>query len=55
MKIQVLEALASTPERPLWIWRLCRDGRLATGFSPSQKDAEYEAGLAQRAGHSRSR
>ena len=55
MKIQVLEARASTSERPLWIWRVWRDGRLATGFSPSQKDAEYEAGLAQRTGHMRSR
>lgn len=50
MKIEVIEAQASTSERPLWVWRVWRDGRLIQGFSPSEKDARTQAGLAE---HSR--
>ena len=50
MKIEVVEAQASTSERPLWVWRVWRDGRLTQGFSPSEKDARSQAGLAE---HSR--
>ena len=47
MKIEVVEAQASTSERPLWVGRVWRDGRLTQGFSPSEKDARSQAALAQ--------
>jgi hypothetical protein len=47
MKIQILEAMTSTPKRPLWIWRVWRDGRLTQGFSTSRKDAQLQAEFAQ--------
>jgi hypothetical protein len=51
MRIEVREAEASTPKRPLWIWRVWRDGRLTQGFGPSEDDAKRQADLAQHAGH----
>jgi hypothetical protein len=47
MRIDIREAEASTPERPLWVWRVWRDGRLTQGFSQSEKDAKREADLSQ--------
>jgi hypothetical protein len=55
MRIEVHEAEASTPERPLWVWRVWRGGRLSQGFSPSEKEARRQADLAQYSGHSRRR
>jgi hypothetical protein len=51
MRIEVQESQASTPERPLWVWRVWRDGRLTQGFSSSEKDAKREADLAQHPSH----
>jgi hypothetical protein len=53
MKIEIREAEASTSERPLWIWRVWRDGRLTQGFSQSEKEARQQADLSQHHGHSR--
>jgi hypothetical protein len=47
MKVQIQEAGTSTPKRPLWVWRVWRDGRLTQGFSPSYEDAQVQAELAQ--------
>jgi hypothetical protein len=55
MKIEVVEAQTSTPERTLWVWRVWRDGRLTQGFSPSEKDARIQAGLAERSDQGRLR
>jgi hypothetical protein len=51
MRIDIHEAEASTSERPLWIWRIWRTGRLTQGFSPSEKEAKHQADLAQHPGH----
>ncbi len=55
MKIEIVEAQSSTPERPLWVWRVWRDGRLTQGFSPSEKDAKSQASLAEHSSRSRKR
>ena len=55
MKVQIQEAQASTPERPLWVWRVWRDGRLTAGFSPSEKEARIQAGLAEHSDQGRLR
>jgi hypothetical protein len=55
MKVQIQEAQASTPEHPLWVWRVWRDGRLTQGFSPSEKEARVQAGLAEHSDHGRLR
>ena len=54
MRIEVQEAQTSTSERPLWVWRVWLNGRLAQGFSPSEKDAKQQANLAQHPVHGRS-
>ncbi len=53
MKIEVREAEASKPERPLWVWRVWSNGRLTQGFSPSEEDAKQQANLAQHLAPSR--
>jgi hypothetical protein len=55
MRIDVHEAEASTSERPLWIWRVWRTGRLTQGFSPSETEAKHQADLAQHANPARRR
>jgi hypothetical protein len=55
MRIEVQEATTSTSERPLWVWRVWRDGRLTQGFGPTEKDAKRQAELAQHATHTRRR
>jgi len=55
MRVEVREAEASTLERPLWVWRVWRDGRLTQGFSASEKDAKQQANLAQHPSHARLR
>jgi hypothetical protein len=47
VRIEVHEAEASTSERPVWVWRVWRNGRAVQGFSPSENDARHEAELAQ--------
>jgi hypothetical protein len=48
MKIEVQEAQASTPERPLWVWRVWWGGRaISEGFSPNERDANNQAKLVQ--------
>jgi hypothetical protein len=48
MRIEVQEAQASTAERPLWVWRVWCNGRaISEGFSPSEKEANHQAKLAQ--------
>jgi len=43
MKTQVEESDKSTPEAPLWWWRVWCDGReVAVGFCPSQEEARQE-------------
>jgi hypothetical protein len=54
MRIEVYESSASTAKRPLWVWRVWRDGRLSQGFSLSEKDAQREADLVQHPSHGRS-
>lgn len=53
MRIEVHEAEASTSKRPLWVWRVWRNGRLIQGFSSSENDARRQAELAQHPGHGR--
>jgi hypothetical protein len=56
MKIEVQEAQASTPERPLWVWRVWSGGRaMYEGFSPNERDANRQAQLAQHPGTGHSR
>jgi len=55
MKVQIQEAQASTPEHPLWVWRVWRDGRLTQGFSPSETEARTQAGLAEHSDQGRLR
>jgi hypothetical protein len=55
MKIEVKEAQASTPESPLWVWRVWRGGRaIYDGFSPNERDANHQAQLAQHPGEGHS-
>jgi hypothetical protein len=46
--------MAWVSSRSLWVWRVWRDGRLSQGFSPSEKDAQSQANLAQRPSHDHS-
>jgi hypothetical protein len=40
MKSEVKEAETSTPERPLWVWRVWGRGCLqAEGFTPTEEEA----------------
>jgi hypothetical protein len=47
MRIEVREANASTPERPLWVWNVYWGSRmLGGGLCSSQKEATKQAKLA---------
>jgi len=54
MRIEIREANASTPERPLWIWNVYWGNRtLGRGFCSSEKEANRQAKLAaSQASHS---
>jgi hypothetical protein len=54
MRIEVREANASTPERPLWLWNVFLGNlQVDRGFSSSEKEARQQAQLAvSRASHS---
>ena len=43
MRIEVREAGTSTAEKPLWLWRVWCNGRMAQGFSPTEKEANAQA------------
>lgn len=44
MKTQIKESEKSTPEAPLWCWRVWRNGReVAVGFCPSEEEAREQA------------
>jgi hypothetical protein len=52
MRIEIRQAETSTTERPLWVWRVWCNGRLAQGFSPTEVEANSQAKLEQaRLGH----
>lgn len=41
MKWEIRESGNSTPERPLWVWRVWHDGReVNMGFCSSREEAE---------------
>jgi hypothetical protein len=47
MRIEVREANTSTPERPLWLWKVFWGNRdLGKGFCSSEKEARQQAQLA---------
>ena len=47
MRIEVREANASSPERPLWVWTVYWGNRIiGRGFCPSEKEASEQAKLA---------
>ena len=47
MHIEIREANASTPERPLWIWNVYWGNRmLGRGFCSSEKEATKQAEMA---------
>jgi len=43
MRIEIREAGTSTAEKPLWLWRVWANGRVAQGFSPTEKEANTQA------------
>ncbi|MBN1629923.1 MAG: hypothetical protein JW990_09175 [Thermoleophilia bacterium] len=46
MKIRILEAVRSTPEKPLYCWHVFQHGRsesVAMGFAPSYQAARVDA------------
>jgi hypothetical protein len=47
MRVEIHEAEASTPARPLWLWRIWCNGRVSQGFCPSEKEANNEAKMEQ--------
>jgi hypothetical protein len=47
MRIDVREANASTPERPLWVWNVYWGSRVVgRGFCSTEKEASEQAKLA---------
>lgn len=44
MKTEVRQSEKSTPETPLWCWRIwCNSREVAVGFCPTEEDARQRA------------